>query len=94
MRNTIALTTVTLAITAMVIGMTTIGTAQIANAQGRSDEAYGKEIIAPNARAGGWGGAVSDAARDDSGQGIGDFRANGCKQQELGGPAGCSSVPP
>jgi hypothetical protein len=69
-------------------------TAQVANAQGRSDEAYGKEIIAPNARTGTWGQQVSDAADNPDGQGIGDFRANGCKQQTPGGPAGCATVPP
>jgi hypothetical protein len=93
MKNTIVLTIVTLAIAALVTGMTTM-TTQVANAQGNSDEAYGKEIIKPNAQTGTWGSSVSSAAKDGSGQGIGDFRANGCKQQEPGVGGGCATVPP
>lgn len=60
--------------------------AQPANAQtspGNSGSAYGNQVIKPCAQSGcgstNWGGAVSSAAQDPSGHGIGDFRANGCK---------------
>jgi hypothetical protein len=56
--------------------------------------AYGNDIIKPNAQCGksdncdggnkNWGGAVSDAARDDSGHGISDWRKNGCKLPDRG----------
>jgi len=80
MKKALALTFVTFAIAALVASTLAIGTAQTANAQGKSDDSYGKKTIRGNAQTGDWGDAVSDAARDGSGHGIGDFRADGCKQ--------------
>jgi hypothetical protein len=81
-------------LTLAAVSTVAINNLQIANAQGKSNDAYGKEIIRPNAQTGEWGSAVSSAAQDDSGQGIGDFRANGCKQTAPGVGGGCTTVPP
>jgi hypothetical protein len=90
MKKALALTFVTFAITALVTSMISIGTLQTAAASnGKSDDAYGNKIIKPNAQCGksdsctgddeNWGDSVSEAARDDSGRGIGDWRSDGCK---------------
>ena len=88
MKKVLALTFVTFAIGALVTSVVSIGTTQTVNAQGKSDSAYGKNVIRPEARAGDWGDEVSDAADDDNDgsgdrsgdHGIGDFRADGCKR--------------
>jgi hypothetical protein len=84
MKKALALTFVTFAITALVTSVVSIGTTQTAVAS-----SYGKDIIKPNAQCGktdsctgddeNWGDSVSEAARDDSGRGIGDWRSDGCK---------------
>ena len=101
MNKTLALGFITLAV-AGVIGMMTM-TAQVANAAGNSDSAYGKSTIKNGAQcqpvagqptcqypsgdsqnSGNWGGDVSSASRDDSGQGISDYRSNGNKCTQTG----------
>jgi hypothetical protein len=56
---------------------------------GGSSQAYGCTVIAPNGRSGTWGSQVSSAAQDDSSssthQGLGDWRANGCKTTQTRG---------
>jgi hypothetical protein len=51
-----------------------------------ANAAYGNDVIAPNAQTGTWGSQVSSAAQDDGSasthQGLGDYRANGCKITE------------
>jgi hypothetical protein len=96
-RNQIAIISAIVAIlaTAVIAGSYNVQTVKAA---------YGNEVIKPNAQCakpgglscdGGhrnWGGAVSDAADNLDGQGIGDFRANGCKSTQVIG--GCATVPP
>jgi hypothetical protein len=96
MKKALTLTFVAFAIAALVAATVTMGsTAQPATAsKGKSDSAYGNDIIKDNAQCGksdscdggnkNWGGAVSDAARDDSGKGISDWRKNGCKLPDRG----------
>lgn len=95
MKKVLALTFVTFAIAALVTSVVMMGTAQTANAQGKSGSAYGKNVIRPEATNGGppWGDDVSDAAHEsngDNGQGhgLGDVRADGCKrgQGDTGNP--------
>jgi hypothetical protein len=64
---------ITLVASVAVLGINSISTVKAAS------DSYGKTIIAPNAHTGEWGKEVSTAAKDGSGHGIGDWRANDCK---------------
>ena len=92
MNKTLAATCVTIAIAALVTGMTTIGTAQTANAVGddNTPNKYGKEQISGTAKTGNLGDFTSSCAvgnpcsqpgDDNTHNGIAEFRANGDKFQ-------------
>ena len=85
MKKVLALTFITFAIAALVTSVVSMGTAQTANAQGKSDSAFGKNVIRPEGGGGPPWGDDADLPHEsngDNGQGhgLGDVRANGCKQ--------------
>ena len=81
MKKVLALTFVTFAIAALVTSVVMMGTAQTANAQGKSGSAFGNNIIRPEGGGGPPCGDDADLPHENDGHhGLGDERANGCKQ--------------
>lgn len=85
MKKVLALTFVTFPIAALVTSVVMMGTPQTANAQGKSGSAFGKNVIRPEGGGGPPWGDDADLPHENDGfngqgHGLGDERANGCKQ--------------
>jgi hypothetical protein len=101
MNKTLGVTFVTIAVAALVTGMTTIGTPQSANAacDSSGNTPYGRGCVSqesnPNLNGGtkgqsGFGGLVSDLAKSSGG--LQDFRASGCGANQYPAAQGGNDV--
>jgi len=72
-------TTNQLVVLSGIIILLTAGTIAASNLVQPAKAAFGNEVIKPNVQAGNAGQRISEAARDSTGFGLADVRANGYK---------------